>query len=309
MEFKQDTFFIYSCYLVKISRKLSPEQVKQFKNWLIAKSLYYEIYFSESQLSEMDKYTILNIFDILKKQDLLDPWQDPILVDFLKENNLEHLLAYKQNNHSKKMDFPSPVDPMCPNNENIHFARAQFSEYNNYYRQSTLNPEFTFQPPPPPSHSSTPYEFNFQKQVFANENNYRAEVNGGAMTINNLTYNGPIQVINTGNTTPESKSPVDEPEEVNSPISPEFIDVIASEIGREWKTVARKGFKLEEGKIDEIEYDSRRLKDQVVRMITLWKSLSEDCSLLAFARALCKSNLRGIVKGNFPVAVSRVALK
>lgn len=292
---------------MKLSRELSPEQVKHYKNWLQARNISHDVKFTEKQLSEMDKYSILNIFDILREKALIDHFTDPLIEDFLKENNLEHLYLFKQTNQHKKMDFPSPVNQGYPSTENSYYPHVGYAAYNNYY---IPNPEFTQSTPNTPHDpSQTPLEMNLQKNVFANENNYKAEVkNGGALTITNTTFNGLVQVIKTGSSSPETKSPVDEPEEVNSPINPEFIDKIASEIGREWKTVARKGFKLEEGTIDEIEYDSRRLKDQVVRMITLWKSVSEDCSQLAFAKALCKSNLRGIVKGNFPSAVSRVAL-
>ena len=298
--------FTYLCFLVKLSRELSPEQVKHYKNWLQARNISHLIKFTETQLSEIDKYSILNIFNILRENDLIDQFADPLIEDFLKENNLEHLYLLKQTKQRKKMDFPSPVTQGYPSNENSYYPHVGYANYSNYY---IPNPEFTQSTPNMP-HNPSPLEMNLQKNVFANENNYKAEVNanGGAVTITSTTYNGLVQVIKTGSSSPETKSPVDEPEEDSSPISPEFIDVIASEIGREWKTVARKGFKLEEGTIDEIEYDSRRLKDQVVRMITLWKSVNENCSQLAFAKALCKSNLRGIVKGNFPTAISRVAL-
>ena len=307
MEFYQDCSFVYSCFLVKLSRELNPEQVQQFKKWLIANTNY-EIQFSQVQLSEMDKYTILEIFDILRTKGLIDHWCNNIVEDFLKESNLNHLCTYHIYPQPKRMEQPSPVESMYSGTEAPR--HPQYPMHSGFYRYNLPeyggNPHST--PTSPPNYAYNPIEMNLQKNVFSNECSYHAEVNGGAMTINNLTYNGPIHLIKASTPSPESKSPVEEPEEANSPISPELIDVIASEIGREWKTVARKGFKLEEGKIDEIEYDSRRLKDQVVRMITLWKSLSEDCSQLALANALCKSNLRGIVKGNFPTAVSRVAL-
>ena len=304
MEYKS---FTHSCFLVKLSRELNPEQVEQFKKWLIA-TTNYEIQFSQLQLSEMDKYSVLEIFDILKSKGLIDHFCNNIIEDFLKESNLTHLSTYRVHTQSKRMEQPSPVEVMYSGHEAPRYP--QYPIHNGFYRYNL--PEFGgfphSTPTSPPNHNYNPIEMNLQKNVYSNESCYRAEVNGGAMTINNLTYNGPIHLIKACTPSPESKSPVEEPEEANSPISPEFIDIIASEIGREWKTVARKGFKLEEGKIDEIEYDSRRLKDQVVRMITLWKSLSEDCSQLALANALCRSNLRGIVKGNFPTAVSRVAL-
>ena len=308
MELNQDKSFVYSCFLVKLSRQLNPEQVQQFKEWLIA-TTNYEIQFSRLQLSQMDKYSVLEIFDILKRKGLIDLWCNNIIEDFLKDSNLAHLCTYHIQSQPKRMEQPSPVEAVYPGHESPRYP-LQYPMHNGFYRYSL--PEFGgiphSTPTSPPNHTYNPIEMNLQKNVYSNENKYHAELNGGAMTINNTTYNGPIHLIKTCTSSPESKSPVDEPEEVHSPISPEFIDTIASEIGREWKTVARKGFKLEEGRIDEIEYDSRRLKDQVVRMITLWKSLTEDCSQLALANALCRSNLRGIVKGNFPTAVSRIAL-
>ena len=308
MAFNKEEWFHYYCALVDLSRNMSGEDVGEFKKWLVD-CTDYDIGFSENQISEMDKYTILHIFEILKSKELIKPWCNNILTDFLKERNLERHFKYPINPFQKKSmetEEPSPVETFAGN---LYTPQYQFFQAHCGAANPEYNKGFTRSAPTsPPNYSFNPMEFNIQNNVYANETTYHAGVNGGAMTINNLTYNGPIQVaIKSGESSPES-SPVEDPCEVDSPITPDFIDTIASEIGREWKTVARKGFQLEEGKIDEIEYDSRRLKDQVVRMITMWTKVSIDCSQLAFAKALCKSNLRGIVKGNFPPTVSRMAL-
>ena len=49
--------FSYLCFLVKLSRELSPEQVKHYKNWLQARNISHDVKFTEKQLSRtMDKF-------------------------------------------------------------------------------------------------------------------------------------------------------------------------------------------------------------------------------------------------------------